>query len=176
MDIDDGIDNTLNNLENLLLKLKNEDKDYNLFYKNKNKAINICYIYIDNKNNINYIKEDIYELYNNEILSDDLYELINNNKYNNKIKYDLYKILKYNIDLDPRDLKNFLIINNEHENSNYLYECNGINNIVYDDTIMLLQEINTLYILYRERNKNNKTRKIYIKNKKSKNKYTRKKV
>ena len=179
MEIDIDIDDTLLELENLYKKLKEDEKDYEIFYKGENIGITVCYIYINKENEIYDIKQDIIKLQNNMLDSDELFNIINNYKINKGIRYKLNKILKYNISLDPRDLLHYLKNPNDY---NYLYECRGITDIVWDDTIMLLQEVNSLYVLYNEydNNKyNNKTKKVYIRkniNKKSKKKYTRKRI
>ena len=72
-------------------------------------------------------------------------------------------LLKYNIDLEPINLKNFL---KRNFNANYLTSIKSIDTIHFYPTIYMFQDINDLFVLFYENNNNNNnktsTRKIVI--------------
>jgi hypothetical protein len=92
------------------------------------------------------------------------------------IKHKLMGLLNYKIDIDPENIKQLF---NYNINPGTLYSIKNINNINFDKTINLLQDLNSLVFIFKVKNtdKNNKnatTRRITLtqKQKKTKRKYT----
>jgi hypothetical protein len=79
-------------------------------------------------------------------------------------------ILKYNITLNPEDIHLFLRTDNfDYYNDIFFKSLKNIDTIVFDNTIIAFQDLNTLFILFYEKDKNNimttnmnNTRKIYL--------------
>jgi len=159
-------DDDLDDEEDWLNKIEEEDKLYNDFYYEKNENININFVYISLNNSIQHIKSENFILQNNIIPKEELlYILKNNQTFDNK-KYSLLSILQYNIDLFPQDVMHFLKKPNQFNFFNYK---TNIDDIKWNDSISLFQDINSLYILFHQK-KNKKningTKKIYITKKK----------
>ena len=93
--------------------------------------------------------------------------------YENK-EYIPLSILKYNLTLQPQNIRDFIY---DKYNKSYLTSETSIDKITWYDSILFLQDINSLYIVFREKWKKNNsgTKKIYIKSKKLKRGKTRKK-
>lgn len=82
-----------------------------------------------------------------------------------KKTYSIFSILKYNFDVDPTDINSFL--KNKTDNSKFINKINHLNDITWNKTISMFQDINELFLFFREKNNtsNNTTKKIYIRNK-----------
>ena len=85
-------------------------------------------------------------------------------------------LLNYKIDIDPENVKQLF---NYNVNPGTLYSIKNINNIYFDKTINLLQDINSIIFIFKENStlenmKNRNTRRITLhqKQKKTKRKYT----
>tara|TARA_A100001011_G_scaffold399833_1_gene510446 strand:- start:3787 stop:4302 length:516 start_codon:yes stop_codon:yes gene_type:complete len=156
--------------ESWLNEIEKENALYNDFYLEKTDNINLNIIYINKNNNIEYIKKDKYFLNENTITKENLLYLLKKNSIYRNSKYNLLSIIKYNIDLQPENVKDYILNTKKY---NFFHLCKTINNIEWNDSITLFKDINSLYLLYYEKSKNNNsTKKIYInkmKKKKRKN-------
>ena len=144
-------------------------KEYNFFYLEEVISINILYLYIDEKNNLIKIKKEKIFLDNQILSQSQLIHIIKNNKVNNNTKYKLYDILKYNIILTPENIPKFLN-SKEKIDFNFLSSIKTLNDIKFENTINLFQDLNTLYIIYNIPQEHNSTKKVYFNNKKRKTK------
>ena len=146
---------------------ESDDKKYKHFYKEEVTSINIFCIYIDTNNTIIKIKRDKHYLVKNTINKEQLFYILQKNSHDNYTKFKLSTILKYNITLDPENILKF--INSKHNStqeyplsqspSEYLYPIKSIDDITYQDTINIFQELNSLFIIYniKTETKNNNT-------------------
>ncbi len=81
--------------ESWIKNFENIEQKFNIFYKEKSKNIEIIYIYIDNNNEIEFIKKEDYNLNNeNKILKSNLICVINNNKIMCEKKIQIIKYFK----------------------------------------------------------------------------------
>jgi len=145
---------------------KNENK-YKTFYKEDNHFIKIHYIYMNHDFIIEKIKEEKIELKKANILSrEEIISLIKHNNVDNYNKYSLFSILKYNIHLDPSDLKTFIKSKQTSLNStpfSFLTSIVNIDTIFFEPTIYMFQDLNELLFLFWKPNANlNKTKRIFI--------------
>lgn len=162
-----------NNLDDKWIKeFENSDKLYKDFYKDNVYYINIHFIYVNKMNEIEKISNEQYLLSIPNILFH--YELIKILKMYSviqKTRYSLLSILRYNITISPDEITNFIKINSDEWNSNYISVIKNLNDIKFDKTINIFQDLNELIILFYEKNieqnKNNYTKKIQL-NKKHK--------
>ena len=102
--------------------------------------------------------------------------ILKKNKQNNKKNHKLISVLQYNIDLEPEEVLNYL---KYKENYNFLTVVSKVNDILWNDTISIFKNLNSLHIVYYEEQgkKSSNTKKVYIRNKKLKrNKHTRKRT
>ena len=144
-----------------IVEFETTDNDYKNFYKENIQSVKVKYMYINKNNCLEKIKEETIILKNNNILSkEEIITILKKNNILNDTKYSLLNLLKYNIDLEPMHLKNFL---KNKLNTNYLTSIKAIDTIHFHPTIYMFQDLNDLFVLFYE-NSNNKTstRKIVI--------------
>ena len=170
-------DDDIKEIDDILNEINDEQEMYSGFYVEKNNYVNIYYIYVNRNNNIIYAKKDTEELLNGLLQKEKLITLLKDNMIVKGNKYGLLTMIKYNIDTDSNDLHDIL---SGKEKNNFLTCGTKIDDIYWNDTIVSLQELNGLFIVYKESPKQNKRRKTKKKKlkirKKLKNKYTRKRV
>jgi len=151
-----------------------EDKDYKQFYKEQVKSIQVYYLYVNRQQELFHIKKQKIDVYNSKLEKEALIELIKKYRdYQNKTYVPL-SILKYNITLEPLYIQEFI---SNPEDFKYIQAESSIETINWFDSIVFLQEVNSLYIVFREKwkTKGNGTKKIYIKSQKLNRTKTRKK-
>ena len=158
------------------------DKLYQDFYKEDLYYINIHFIYINTNNEIEKIKEENFLMSEPNFISrDQLLGLIKRNNIENKRKYDLLSILKFNILLNPEDILFFLKNNSYNINDESLKLVKNIDSIQFDKTINMFQDLNDLIIIFYEHNYNlqsvshSLTKRVYLNNGSSLRKKTIKK-
>jgi len=142
------------------------DYNYKQFYNEVVGDIKICSIYVDKNNNIENIKQEILELSReNLITKEEIIKIIKQNSINQKKRYTLLSLLKYNIDLDASNVVHYLK-QKQMKIDAYLTLVKNIDNIPLNSTINMMQDLNTIFILFYEKNatSNNSTKKVYINN------------
>jgi len=136
------------------------DKFYKEFYKDDLYYINLKIIYVNRDNEIEKIKCETFFMENvNTISREEIIKILKDNSYDNIKKYSLLSILKYNLNLDPDEIKNYL---KNDLDKKYLLEINNIDTIKLEKSISMFQDLNDLIIIFREK-------KIEIKKSKPKN-------
>jgi len=139
------------------------DKEYESFYKEDNHYIHLCYVYVNLSDEIEYTKEDKLLLRNsNSISREELLGILKGNSINNGKKYTILSILKYNIGMEPLEVKKFVTSKTPE---NYLYPVKNIDTIPLEQTISMFQDLNDLIIVFYENDKrdlHNSTKKVYI--------------
>ena len=153
-----------------------KENEYKKFYKEEVNIIDVIFIYINDENEIYNVKNFKEYIVNSQINYERIIEIIKNYQNNMDIKHKLMGLLNYKIDLDPENIKQ---LSNYNINPGTLYSIKNINNIKFDRTINLLQDLNSLFFIFKvkkinENNKNATTRRITLthKQKKTKRKYT----
>jgi len=176
-----------------ITNFENLENEYNIFYKDKVTEISIFSIYIDGNHDILKIKkEKSNNIINNTINKNHLLYLIKNNINYNNVKYKLISILKFNIDINTLDINNFLYgetppvppnekkehVSEEEEaheeesyfqNLTYLSTIKNLNDIHFNNTINIFQDINALFFIYyspiipNQNSHPKNTKKVYIK-------------
>ena len=156
--------------------LEEEEKDYKSFYKENVDIIKIFFTYVDANNNIYNVKKDNLLIENNKITREELIYLLKKNKINNNKNHKLISVLQYNIDLEPEEVLSYL---KNKEKYNFLTIVSKVDNILWNDTINIFKNLNSLHIVYYEEpiRKSSNTKKVYIRSGKLKrNKHTRKRT
>jgi len=162
------------NLDNDWIKdFEKTFKLYEDFYKDDVYFTNIHYIYINKHNNIEKISEDRF-LFNtpNLISREEILRILKKNMcYNNK-QYTILSILKFVVNLEPDEIKDFLK-NNSNNSSNisnydtFLQTIKNIDTIHFERSINMFHDLNDLFFIFYEKtpsNTNNVTKKIYLRN------------
>lgn len=158
MDTDENLDDTW------IKKFAELDKLYLDFYKDDVYYTDIHFVYINKKNEIVKINQESF-LFNkkNYISRDELVGLIKRNSIVDSTRYSIMSILKYNITLEPNEIKRF--VSGEDDLASYMIPINNIDTVKYDKTINMFQDLNDLLIVLYEKpatNPNNSTRKVYL--------------
>jgi hypothetical protein len=157
-----------------------EDILYKDFYLEDLSYINLYFIYLDESDNIQKTKKNKYILNNNNYVSrEELFKIIMKNKEiestdssGNKIKSEKYKLLslfKYNFTIEPSNIPYFLKNNRNDDDDLYLFNINSIENVYFNKTIRMFQNLNSITIIYKKsnissENNMNKTKKLQLKN------------
>ena len=145
------------------------DKDYASFYLEDLTYIKVTILYINNSNEIEKIKEEkIIMSKPNCISREEIIGILKRNSVNKDKKFTIMTMLKYNLDLEPVDVRNFLL-NNEN-NSSYLSIVKDVDEIYLNRSISMFQDLNNLIIIFYENEKiekqkkteNGKTKRIYF--------------
>lgn len=138
------------------------DNEYKSYYKEDLTFIKIHSIYVNLNNEIEkLIEEKIVLKTPGIILKNELLGLLKKNMYSNNIKYKLLSILKFNIDIEPYYLKQFLkyTTNNSKNNienksdlvnigNQFLHINKNIDDIYFDKSISMFHDINDLIFIY----------------------------
>ena len=160
--------------DNWIAELQQKEEEYSEFYRNSVEEIKVFFFFVNNNNIIDKITEEIVELDSPGILKkEQIIQLIKTNTEYNDIKYNLDSILKYNIFIDPVEIKNFITTD---DNPDYLSHVEIIDDITFDKTISLFYDLNSLFIIYRENKKKIKTPKTKKLLLKSRDRKTRKRT
>jgi hypothetical protein len=168
------------------------DKDYCIFYNEDLQFLKIHSVYINTENIIEQVKEEkiIFKDKTNAISRDNLLGILKNNSFNGGKRYFVLSILKYNIDIQSIEIKDYV---KSREKSNFLSVIKNIDTISYKETINMFQDLNDLIILFYEKSPEEQkntwlqrshssigalTKKVYIKSnhaaKKRKHRFTNK--
>jgi len=116
------------------------------FYKDNNHYTNIHFIYINKLNEIEKMREETIILFNQNILTkEEIIELVKKNRIMDNKTYKLKSILKYHITLDADDIRPFLIENIE---PNFLTSFPFIDNIIFEKSISMFQDLNDLFFIF----------------------------
>ena len=160
------IDEALTDLDDSwIVEFENIDNEYKNFYKENIQSVKLRYLYINKNNCLEKIKEENIILKVPNILSkEEIIGILKKNNTLNTVKYSLLGLLKYNIDLEPINLKNFL---KKELDTNYLTSVKTIDTIYFKPSIYMFQDLTDIFILFCEKNQNNNnnksfTKKIYI--------------
>ena len=159
-------------LDNWEDDFEKEDEPYKDFYKEQQDNINVFFIYINSSNEIIRTKKEKFILENNKIPKSLLIEMLKKNMIVKNKKYKPISLIKYNLLLEPDEVQEYTYNTDSYD---FMFIETLIDDIFWEKTITLFQNINSLHILFYEKKKTGaKTKKIYI-NKPSR-KRTRKKL
>lgn len=150
-----------------ITEYENTDKLYKDFYKDNIYYIQLTLIYVNKNNDIDKIKHNPFLLNNPNILTqEELIGILKQNSIVDNKLYSLLSLLRYNIHLNPTDVKHFL---KKSEYYDYLSILKNINDIHFEQTIHMFHDLNDMIIIFYEKQKNitpksskNITKKVYL--------------
>ena len=125
-------------------QFKAKECNYNDFYKEPISSIMLYVLYIKDKEII-HVDSNSCLLENGNIIKERLVSLIKHYEIR-EMKYKLTALLRYNIDLNPEEIHDF--INEESVVDRFLSVEKYLNNIHYNDSIHMFQDLNALYFIY----------------------------
>lgn len=139
-----------------------ECETYNDFYKDNVTNITLSFLFLSKNGSIERVKKENFILSKQNILTkEELIYIIKKHILNNDKKYSLVHIHKFNFDINNDDIH---ILYNEALNANeYSENILYINDIKWNDTINIFNDMNELTIVLMERKKKlNTTKKVYV--------------
>lgn len=162
MDVDYNLDDEWIN------EFEKNDKLYQDFYKDDLYYVNLKVVYINRENEIEKIKHQPLLLKRkNQIFCEELLGILKRNSIDNEKRYTLLSILKYNILLEPDDVKSYLV--NDKHKTEYLTVVKHIDTIVFEKSISMFHDLNDIILIFYEKSKKLKnreysknTKKIYL--------------
>lgn len=148
------------------------DDNYKQFYNEVVDDIKICSIYVDKNNEIENIKQDTLELSReNLITKEEMIKIIKQNSITQKKRYTLLSLLKYNFDLSASNVVHYLKQKQQQPkpilDDTYLTLVKNIDDIPLNNTINMMQDLNTIFVLFYEKQQsscNSTTKKVYLNN------------
>lgn len=145
--IEDPIEDLDTNWIDNFNKMDEELKNY---YCEDLTFIKINSIYINSLNEIDMIKEEKHLLKSLGILSkEELLQIIKHNCFLNSQKYSLLGILKYNIDIEPSNIKQ-LFRKNKIAVDTYFSSVKNIDSIKFEKSIAMFHDINQIFIIFHQ--------------------------
>lgn len=127
------------------------DEEFKNYYCEDLTFIKVQYVYINSSNEINILKEEKLLLKTPSILyKEELLHIIKNNCFMNGEKYSLLGILKYNIDIQPSNLKHLLKYNKSINSNPFLTSVKNIDTIKFQQSITMFHDINEIFILFHQ--------------------------
>jgi hypothetical protein len=149
---EEDLDEDFDNIDSSWLEeFDNIDKEYKDYYTSDLTHVKTQCIYVNKDNEIDRIIEDSILLNNPGILSkEETIGFIKHNAICNQVKYSLLYILKYNINLDPINLKTFM--RNRASlvdiGAPFLQSVKHIDAIKFDKSISMFHDLNELFIIF----------------------------
>jgi hypothetical protein len=168
------MNNELNdNIEELdstwLQEFQNLDNEYKNYYTEDLLFIRIHSIYLNTNSEIEKISEEKILLKNaGHLQKEELLSVIKHNSFFNNIKYSLLSILKFNINIEPIHLNNFLRNKDKNIGASFLQSVKNIDSIKFDKSISIFHDINDILIIFhkkkisKDNQLRNRTKKIFI--------------
>jgi hypothetical protein len=157
LDLDLDLDLELDLDTSWVKQFEELDKEYSAFYKEKVEHVTAFIIYVNASNETESIRKDILILDNGVIRQNAILQIVNDNKQNNGIGYKLISIFKYNISLNPENLQDYLRDKlDEEELNSYFTNVSALDDIRFNDTISILQDINSIYFVFYEKEREKK--------------------
>jgi hypothetical protein len=149
------------------------DKDYASFYLEDLNYVKVTIVYVNNNNELEKIKEEkLFLQKSNNISREEIIGILKRNNTKDEKTFTIMTMLKYNFDLEPTDVRNFLLNSNNCESDDYLSVVKDVDEIVWNRTISMFQDLNNLIIIFYENEKikmhqqqkseNGKTKRIYL--------------
>ena len=167
--VNETINETIDELDaSWIQEFENLDNEYKHYYTEDITFIKVHSIYVNKNNEIDKMNEEKILLKTHSLLpKDDLLSIIKRNSFSNNIKYSLLSILKFNINIEPQHLTNFLKKKDKTIGDHFLQSVKNIDSIKFDKTISMFQDINDILIIFHEKVFNpsrtyNRTKKIFI--------------
>lgn len=129
------------------------ENDYNDFYKKNTENIEMYFFYINSNNELESINKMNYILDSkSKITKNNMIKVIKENEVKNNKKYKVKHIVKYNITLEPDEIIHMLKVDNQ-EGHNFMSQETYSGDIHFSDTVCILQDLNSLYIIFSEVNR-----------------------
>jgi len=145
------------------------DELYKDFYKDNVYFVELNILYVNRSNEIEKIKQAPFLMSRpNCITREEILEILKRSALEDNRKYSLLSILRYNILLEPDEIKEYLL-NLQDDDTNYLSIIKNIDTIYFEKTINMFQDLNEIILIFYEKsdelkkvNPNTCTKRVYL--------------
>ena len=156
------------------------DQLYKDFYKDDIYYTNLNIIYLNAANEIEKIKQESFLLSQcNRITTEEMIKILKENMIDHSKKYSLLSILKYNITLDPENIKSYISNDFSINSGDFLTSINHIMPITFEKSISMFHDLTDLIIIFYDHSDksttHNVTKKIVLRSNRHANKNTHRK-
>jgi len=152
-----SIKTNTNDESNIVTKLNDDwlhcfdkvDELYKDFYKDNVYYVDIKILYVNRKNEIEKIKESPFLMSRpNCICREEILEILKKCSLEDDRKYSLLSILRYNILLEPDEVKQYLY---DSSDRSYLNIIKNIDAIYFEKTINMFHDLNDIILIFYEK-------------------------
>ena len=127
------------------------ERNYNEFYKEPVTTITIYLLYVSKENELEHIHSDKCLLQENGLLKREIIiSFIKRYQLLFSINYKLLALLKYNIDLEPLEIKDFTAETIPQTNDRFMHSEKYLEDIQFKDSIHMFQDLNALFFIFYE--------------------------
>jgi hypothetical protein len=147
------------------------DELYKDFYKDDVYFTNLKIVYVNRSNEIEKIIQDNFLMSEpNCITREEILQILKRYALEDDRKYSLLSIVRYNIVLEPNEIKHYLLEKDDFDkDADFLQVINHIDSIYFEKTINMFQDLNEIVLLFYEKSgdlkqvdPNKCTKKIYF--------------
>jgi hypothetical protein len=132
-----------------LHNFKKVEAVYDAYYKEPVTSIQIFFLYVNRANELidvdkkHCLLDEVSNLKQERII-----ELIKESQWRDEVKYKLNSLLRFNMDLNPEEISDFVYEPVEHDR--FLSTEKYLKDIHYNPSIPIFHELNALYVLFLE--------------------------
>ena len=126
-------------------KLHTIDKTY---CREPMESISIYSIYVNIDKTIEKISSDKIDVYNNFISKEKILKIIQSSKSIHGVKYRLFDIILYNIDMEPQHIQDF--VQNDCDKNRFFKKLSIVDNIQINPSIFIFHSLNAIYFFFQE--------------------------
>lgn len=128
-------------------EFEKSEKEFASFYKEPVDVIKLYFFYVNYSGELENIHEDSLFIEDGVVEHERIMKIIKKTTRKNEVTYKLSSLLKYNFSLDPEDVTSFVT---DKFDKNYLSSLHVITDIVFQNTITLFQDLNSLIFIFKE--------------------------
>ena len=140
-----------------LEEFKEAESLYNNFYKEPVNSISVFLLYVNKENEIDYFHTDKCLLSEDGLIKRDvIISLIKRHQTFFSVHYKLLSLLKYNINLEPNDIHDFINEDCMTSDKRFITSEKYLSDIHYDASIHMFQDLNALFFIFYEENQKTK--------------------
>lgn len=145
-------------------EFKKAESVYNEFYKEPVTSINVYLMYVNKELELEHIHRDKCFLNENGLLKREIImSFIKRYQVLFSINYKLLSLLKYNINLEPNDIKDFTAEELNLSNKRFIHSEKYLEDIHFEESIHMFQDLNALFfIFYEETPKLHNTKRVKL--------------
>jgi len=139
---------------------KHAESNYNDFYKEPINSITVFLLYVNKENELEHIHTDKCLLSEDSLIKRDIIlSFIKQYQLLFTVHYKLLSLLKYNINLEPIDINEFIEEDALTSEKRFLSSEKYLNDIHFEESIQMFQDMNALFFIFYEEKDRDKSSK-----------------